>query len=410
MSDYYCPNCGADLENQIGFYPENGYWTCTECGQFLTDLNDSGNQYEGVGWFCDRCGAYLNKQDGFDDWCGTWTCTECGHENPISDDQIYDSEEAYQSSHSSYNSHDNDDNEDKDEFGYGEEWKYDNPQRCQCCGRLLNKQSSYNEWMNAHVCEGCGFYNDFTHDQSDGNDNDKTNETESSSSETEHDYHSNYKEKNAYSGKVENPTFTKPTYEQIVKGLKKLFIVVLMMAVIGIGVFAWNIYQDYKNSIEIGISSEYALGQDYKTIVRTLERNGFTDIHEHPQFDLSYDEIDEENKVSRIEIKGKGKFDKDDKAPYNARIDIAYHVLMNIGIPVSAKEAKKMNYEDLVSELNEAGFVNIRVDKDTDLITGWITKDGSVKNITVDGETKFSKGSEYRPDVKIIVTYHTFKD
>lgn len=37
MSDYYCPHCGADLGDQYGFDPDAGYWTCTECGQFLMD-------------------------------------------------------------------------------------------------------------------------------------------------------------------------------------------------------------------------------------------------------------------------------------------------------------------------------------------------------------------------------------
>lgn len=419
MSDYYCPNCGADLGDQTGFCPENGYWTCTECGQFLTDPNDFdlGSQYDGVGWFCDSCGAYLNKQFGFNDWCGTWTCTECGHENLISDDQIYGSKEEYQSS-SSYHENGNDND---DGFGYGEEWKYDNPQRCKCCGRLLNKQKDFNEWMTFHVCEKCGYYNDLTNEESDDDttenkpeDKDtKSTEKESRNYRTNYSFHSNNNKQNAESvniGRTEEPIYSKPTYEQIMAGIKKMAVVALALVLAGIAVFIWNIYQDYKNSIEIGISSEYALGQDYKTVVRTLEKNGFTDIHELPVYDLSYDEIDEENKICRIEINGKGKFDKDDKAPYDTRVDISYHVLMNIKIPLSSKEAKKMNYEDLVSMLEESGFVNIEIDKDTDLITGWITKDGSVETVSVDGETKFSKESEYRPDVKIVVTYHTFKD
>ena len=56
MSDCYCPHCGADLGDQYGFDPNAGYWTCTECGQFLTDPDedDSDSQYEGVGCFCDE--------------------------------------------------------------------------------------------------------------------------------------------------------------------------------------------------------------------------------------------------------------------------------------------------------------------------------------------------------------------
>ncbi len=101
MSEYYCPNCGTDLDNQPGFDPTAGYWTCTKCGQFLMDPEDDSNetsQYKDVGWFCDNCGAYLNKQYGFSDWNSTWQCTECGYINNISDDEIYESEAEYQAS------------------------------------------------------------------------------------------------------------------------------------------------------------------------------------------------------------------------------------------------------------------------------------------------------------------------
>lgn len=52
MGDYYCTNCGADLEDQFGFDPDSGHWTCTECG----------------------------------------------HTNNLSEDEIYESEEDYQNS------------------------------------------------------------------------------------------------------------------------------------------------------------------------------------------------------------------------------------------------------------------------------------------------------------------------
>lgn len=136
MSDYYCPHCGADLGNQPGFDPDAGYWTCTECGQFLTDPGDESDEpsrFDGVGWFCDGCGAYLNKQIGFSDWYSTWTCTECGHVNNLSEDEIYESEEAYQASRKEEESE-----EDDDGYGYGEEGQYDHPRRCECCDRLLN--------------------------------------------------------------------------------------------------------------------------------------------------------------------------------------------------------------------------------------------------------------------------------
>ena len=97
MLENYCTNCGANLNNQEGFDPDDGYWTCTECGTMLIDPDLEGSD-SNVAWFCDNCGAFLNKQSGFRDWYSSWTCTECGYYNSLSEDNIYESVESYQSS------------------------------------------------------------------------------------------------------------------------------------------------------------------------------------------------------------------------------------------------------------------------------------------------------------------------
>ncbi|WP_322152073.1 hypothetical protein [Paratractidigestivibacter sp.] len=91
-NDYTCPMCRADLEQQEGFDPEKGYWTCTVCGQQLfgdeEDRWSVTRRFPDVVWHCDNCDAVLNGQDGFDDWRGEWTCTECGRVNRIEADEI----------------------------------------------------------------------------------------------------------------------------------------------------------------------------------------------------------------------------------------------------------------------------------------------------------------------------------
>ena len=68
MDEYFCSNCGATLNDQPGFNPDGGTWTCTACGTLLMedDVYD-GDTYKGVAWFCDKCGALLNRQSGFSD-------------------------------------------------------------------------------------------------------------------------------------------------------------------------------------------------------------------------------------------------------------------------------------------------------------------------------------------------------
>ena len=99
--EYFCPNCNAILNDQYGFDPDKGSWTCTECGTHLMDDDVyEGDSFEGVAWYCDDCGALLNRQSGFYDYYGSWKCTECGHWNSISEDDIVDSEEEGESTYS----------------------------------------------------------------------------------------------------------------------------------------------------------------------------------------------------------------------------------------------------------------------------------------------------------------------
>ena len=56
MDEYFCPNCGAILNDQYGFAPDGGTWRCTECGELLVDDDVyNGDSFEGIAWYCDSC-------------------------------------------------------------------------------------------------------------------------------------------------------------------------------------------------------------------------------------------------------------------------------------------------------------------------------------------------------------------
>ena len=57
-----------------------------------------GKRFPGIDWWCDNCNASLNEQLGFDDNYDEWECTECGYVNSISEDNIYESEEEFRNS------------------------------------------------------------------------------------------------------------------------------------------------------------------------------------------------------------------------------------------------------------------------------------------------------------------------
>ena len=81
-----------------------------------------------------------------------------------------------------------------------------------------------------------------------------------------------------------------------------------------------------------------------------------------------------------------------------------------ISVNISSSELVGENYEDVVSNLENAGFTNIETEVLDDLVTGWLTKDGEVEKVEIDGTTPFSSDSKFEPNAKIVVTYHTFPE
>lgn len=74
----------------------------------------------------------------------------------------------------------------------------------------------------------------------------------------------------------------------------------------------------------------------------------------------------------------------------------------------SAKELKGKNYQQVQAQLQTSGFTNIETKVLNDLITGWLTKDGEVENVSVNGNVDFLAGSKFPKDARIVITYHTF--
>ncbi|NLJ40023.1 MAG: hypothetical protein GX352_00170 [Clostridiales bacterium] len=80
----------------------------------------------------------------------------------------------------------------------------------------------------------------------------------------------------------------------------------------------------------------------------------------------------------------------------------------DIKIPASASDLEGENYKDVIKRLESAGFSNVEGEMLENLITGWLTKDGEVERVSIDGITSFSEGQSFPKDSEVIVTYHTF--
>ena len=79
-------------------------------------------------------------------------------------------------------------------------------------------------------------------------------------------------------------------------------------------------------------------------------------------------------------------------------------------VPFSSEGYSLKNYKDVMEELTAYGFTNIALLPHRDLIKGWLTKDGEVEKISINGKENFKKNDRFEPDVRIVITYHTFKN
>lgn len=96
----------------------------------------------------------------------------------------------------------------------------------------------------------------------------------------------------------------------------------------------------------------------------------------------------------------------------SAPIVIEYYSLkITIGHKTSYfTENKEGYYSSVISLLKEMGFTNITVYRNNDLFNGWITKEGSIESISINGEDSFEDTASYNYNAPIVIVVNTFKE
>lgn len=80
--------------------------------------------------------------------------------------------------------------------------------------------------------------------------------------------------------------------------------------------------------------------------------------------------------------------------------------------PKSASEFLGKDYEEVVTELEAHGFDNIHLIEKRDLKNNWFYRGDNRKivEISIDGKKEFRTRSKFLPEVRVVITYHTFKE
>ena len=463
MDEYYCPNCGAMLNDQYGFDPSCGTWTCTGCGKLLMDDDVyTGDSYEGIAWFCDACGALLNRQSGFSDSYGSWTCTECGYRNGTTEDDILKEDDGPECPNCGAKL--------KDQFcydNYQENWKCtecgvhlhhcyssdpytiveeNKGPECPNCGAYLKDQFCFADYKDnwectecgAHLhhnyisdpytiveedkgpkCPNCGAYLKIQFCFADYEDDWECTEC---GAHLHHEYSSDpYKivdvedvdedDSNYSSGSFYTYTTTSYTYPKqsshstsASQEKKEQKLPERELRKQRIKAFFFK-----RKKIQLGYDYSDLLGKNIDTVETLLYNQAFNNVKKIPIKDVYVDSPYFVGQVEQVVIQGSSYFQEGDLIPYDAEIIITYHIKREISIPFSYKVLRKMNYIAAGDEFQKLGFTEIYEHPIRDLVTGWVKKDGSVEKITIGDICPFKKNSVFTYDTKITIEYHTFK-
>lgn len=147
----------------------------------------------------------------------------------------------------------------------------------------------------------------------------------------------------------------------------------------------------------------------YVSLQTSLKNKGFTNV--------TVKEKITENKslnqlVASFKINNQQFNQGDCFAQKSAPIVIEYYSLkIAIGQKTSSfTENKEGKYTSVVSSLKDMGFTNITVYRNNDLVNGWITKEGSIASITINGSDSFEATDSFYYDVSIVIVVNTFKN
>ena len=159
--------------------------------------------------------------------------------------------------------------------------------------------------------------------------------------------------------------------------------------------------------IPTGVNANDVVGKPYEDVVAEFEKSGFTNVSSEPLKDLSPQNKDSEGLVNDVNILGNESFDEHMSYPYDMPVTVHYHSMRVANPPVSSRSASGENYEFVVKQFEDAGFVNVTAEPCTDSLFGVFNKPNEVASVTIDSSDDYSTSKEYRIDSEVVVTYHT---
>ncbi len=87
-----------------------------------------------------------------------------------------------------------------------------------------------------------------------------------------------------------------------------------------------------------------------------------------------------------------------------------HHIRDELQVSFSSEDIVGENYETAYEILENDGFYNIELVEENDLVFGLISKENSIKSISINGDSDFEQDDWFPAESVIKITYHSFKD
>lgn len=159
--------------------------------------------------------------------------------------------------------------------------------------------------------------------------------------------------------------------------------------------------------IEIGAQPSDLIGKSKEEVVSFLMGRGYKNVS-FKEVRVAAGYAIPNNAVESVSFGGASDVSSNSVFSKKTAIVVNY-CIHNIVVGKGSSEFEKMLYGDVVSYFRSRGFMNITTTPLTDLITGWVTKDGETESVSINGSFEFDSNAQYAYDAQIVITYHTFK-
>ncbi len=163
---------------------------------------------------------------------------------------------------------------------------------------------------------------------------------------------------------------------------------------------------------------KYYIGKPVDEVIDQLQGMGFVDVRKVKTTQKGG--TTKPGQVVGIVVNGRDGFERYEWYPYDATVEVEFYepeteeevAAAHPGqkrMPDNSKKYLTRTFEGVVSELQDAGFVNIAVECQKKGKKNWLSKESVIVKISVNGQTQFEKGEWFPEEAQIRITYVSYE-